>query len=64
MNAGSIVGVPWGSGVTQTLLYAKELIWTYCTQRQRVSKNFGRKQSHMVKLSLPNITIKAFQNIV
>ena len=64
MNAGSMVATPWGGEITQSLLYAKELIWTFCTQRQRVSKNFGRKQSHMVKLSLPNITIKAFQNIV
>ena len=28
MNAGSVVGIPWGSGDTQTLPYAKEFVWT------------------------------------
>ena len=43
MNAGSMVGIPWGSGNTQHLAYAKEFIWTYCTQRQWGCKNFGWK---------------------
>ena len=33
MNAGSVMGIPWGGGDTQIIPYAKEFIWTYCTQR-------------------------------
>ena len=28
MNAGSVVGIPWGGGDTQTLPYVKEFVWT------------------------------------
>ena len=46
MNAGSMVGISWGDGDTHTLPYAKEFIWTYCTQRWWRCKNFGHKHSH------------------
>ena len=43
MNAGSVVGIPWGGGDTRTLSYTKKLVWTFCTHR---------RPSHLVKLSL------------
>ena len=59
MNAGSVVGIPWGGGDTQTLPYAKEFVLKNCTQRQQGCKNFRHKcschcsrRSHLVKLSL------------
>ena len=34
-------GLPWGGRDAQTLPYAKEFIWTSCTQRQCGCKSFG-----------------------
>ena len=33
MNAGSVVGIPWGGEDTQTLPYTKEFVWTFCIHR-------------------------------
>ena len=46
MNAGSEVWIPWSSGDTQTLPYAKEFVWTFCTHRWW--------DSHLVEFPLPN----------
>ena len=33
MNRGSVVGIQWRVSNTQTLPYAKEFVWTFCTYR-------------------------------
>ena len=43
MNAGSMVGIPWGGEDTRTLSDAKEFIWTYCIQSRWGLKNFGHE---------------------
>ena len=51
---------------TQTLPYVKELVWTFCTHRQRVHKNFGSEHLHprgtIVELSQHLIWIVASAN--
>ena len=48
MNEGSVVGIPWGGGDTQTLTYVKEFVWTFCTYRN------VERPSHIVGFFLPN----------
>ena len=63
MNVGSVVGIPWGGGDTQTLLYAKKFVWTFLHSQIAGVQNFGCKcschgshPSNLVKLSLTIFT--------
>ena len=40
MNAGWVMGIPWGCGDTQTISAVTYLVWTYCTQRGDRDKKF------------------------
>ena len=68
MNAGSVVGTKWG-GDTETLIFAKEFVWTFCTDRQQGCKNFVPEcecscyhlhPSHLVEFPLPNFSNSFF----
>ena len=39
-------GDTWGGGDTQILPYAKEMVWTFCTNRWWGCKSFGHECSH------------------
>ena len=40
-NVGSLVRIPWDGGEIQTLPYAREFVWTFCTHSQWVAKTLG-----------------------
>ena len=37
-DVGSVLDIPWSGGDTQTLPYAKEFCWTFCTDRCHVTQ--------------------------
>ena len=43
MNAGSVVGIPWGGGDIQTLPYAKELLELIALKGEGDGKNLGTR---------------------
>ena len=52
-----VVGIQGGGEVTQTLPYAKEFVWTFCSHKWQEYKSFSRKHLHPGISEHPRVTM-------